>query len=140
MSDSIASVKFYFSKVKAVGAGVSHQEVYLPMVKVTYAGKKRAALTECLSSETFTKQNTGECFAASTFFVIVTNGDTYHFFNAEAQEMVAVKVSGQLLQVGDDGLYFRQGSELVAYDGQGYLRGRRALTVDELSVLDGENG
>lgn len=133
---SIKKAKVVFSEIGIHWPGQAREKMYIVYADVQVTSQKTHLHVDLFEPMLVPKKVPTKVFVCEHFFVVLYE-DKYLFFNEEGQK-TAVKTHdevGDVISVWEDNFVTHIGDDLLQFDVNGELEGRRPFTDEEKSQL-----
>ena len=133
---SIKKAKVVFSEIGINQPGQARKKAYIVYADVQVTSQKTHLRVDLFEEIFVPKKIPTKVFVCEHFFVVLYE-DKYLFFNEEGQK-TAVKTHdevGDVISVWEDNFVTHIGDDMLQFDVNGELEGRRPFTKEEKSQL-----
>ncbi len=133
---SIKKAKVVFSEIRINQPGQARKKAYIVYADVQVTSQKTHLRVDLFEEIFVPKKVPTKVFVCEHFFVVLYE-DKYLFFNEEGQK-TAVKTHdevGDVISVWEDNFVTHIGDDMLQFDVNGELEGRRPFTKEEKSQL-----
>lgn len=133
---SIKKAKVVFSEIGINQPGQARKKAYIVYADVQVTSQKTHLRVDLFEEIFVPKKVPTKVFVCEHFFVVLYE-DKYLFFNEEGQK-TAVKTHdevGDVISVWEDNFVTHIGDDMLQFDVNGELEGRRPFTKEEKSQL-----
>ena len=133
---SIKKAKVVFSEIRINQPGQARKKAYIVYADIQVTSQKTHLRVDLFEEIFVPKKVPTKVFVCEHFFVVLYE-DKYLFFNEEGQK-TAVKTHdevGDVISVWEDNFVTHIGDDMLQFDVNGELEGRRPFTKEEKSQL-----